>query len=101
MKKIVNGQRYSFLIVREGDMFFIKATCLTSGLYSCINNLNPILSKFNVSLDNFKYYDSSWETKYAKRFYKTATGFLANDTFRGYLENKLDEDRDCSEWDNS
>lgn len=93
MKKIINGKKYRFYVVSEGKKFFIKAKCLFSGRYSCINNLNPILSEFQVSENVFQYSDSCWETKRSDEFCKEAIAFLSDGPYRDYLEHRLDEDR--------
>lgn len=102
MKKIIRGKKYNFYIASEGNEFFIKAKRLLSGRYSFINNLNPILSEFGISGDDNKYYDSWWilPKNEVRKFEKIAMEILTGKEFRDYLEEKLDEDRECSEWEN-
>jgi len=102
MKKIIRGKKYNFYIVSEGNEFFIKAKCLLLKRYSFINNLNPILSEFGISGDDDKYYDSWWilSKNEVRKFEKIAKEILSDKLFRNYLEEKLDEDRECGEWEN-
>jgi len=100
MKKIIRGKKYNFYIVSEGKEFFIKAKCLSSGRYSCINNLNSILSELKIAQNDFRYFDSKWITKRSSEFYRKASDFLSSEAYRDYLESKLDEDRFYGEWEN-
>lgn len=103
MIKKIRGKKYNFYITRKGGEFSIKAICLSSGRYSFINNLNLILSEFAISGDESNYCDSWWiisENK-AVKFEKIAAEILSDKKFRIYLEEKLDQDRQCGEWENT
>ena len=102
----IEGEKYSYEIVSENEdedsCFFIKAIHKLTGRYSCINNLNAILSEFNVGIDNPKNEDSMWivTRKDARHLKETARQFLSDPSFRDYLEKQLDEDRTLGEWEN-
>lgn len=102
MKTVIKGQRYTFDIVGGGEEFYIKALHRASSRFSCINNLNAILSELNVSLDDERFEDSQWvlSKKQSGLFFKRAVGLLQSGESREYIERKLDEDRDCGEWEN-
>jgi len=100
MEKIIDGKKYSFHVVNDGQKFFIKAICKMSGRYSCINNINAILSELKISQDNFHYYDSKWVTDKSHHFYKNTINLLSDKSSLGYIEDKLDEDRFYGEWEN-
>lgn len=104
-KKFI-GKKYMFEIVSEGEkddvLFFIRAVHKTSKRTSCINNLNVVLSEFGIEEVSNKFGYSSWivTKKEALFFTKTAKSFLSSLSFRNYLEMRLDEDRECGEWEN-
>jgi len=102
----IRGGKYNFEIVSQNkgwdSCFFIRAICKSTGRVSCINNLNAVLSEFNIGIDDPKGADSTWlvteeETHYLE---KTAKQFLASLLFVDYLERQLDEDRSLGEWEN-
>jgi hypothetical protein len=111
-KIIVDGGSYNFEVVSEdfGDEadFYIRAISKTTRRTSCINNLNAVLSELlsEHESENYdfypEYYDSTWvvSKSKAKRFIRKAKKFLSDSKFVAYLENKLDEDREESEWEN-
>jgi len=109
----IEGQRYRFEIFSEDEAgeqeveFYIRAICKSTKRTSCINNLNEILSllfddEVEHYLDDKGYVDSSWVVpkNEAKKFTKIALKYLSNPSYINYLERKLDEDRDCGEWEN-
>jgi hypothetical protein len=102
----IEGEKYNYEIVSENEdkdsCFFIKAIDKLTGKFSCINNLNAILSEFNIGIDDPKVEDSMWVlTKEAARHLeKTARQILSDPSFRNYLEKQLDEDRVSGEWEN-
>jgi len=102
----INGSKYSFEIFteakRQGCRFFIKAKSKAAGRFSCINNLNAVLSEFNVDVNNPKFCDSMWVVTKdeANYFEAVAKRFLSDPSFLVYLECKLDEDRRSGEWEN-
>lgn len=102
MKTIIKGQSYNFCVVVDGAKFYIKASHLASLRFSFINNLNAILSEFNISVNDKRISESQWVTskKQSGLFFKKATRFLSGKISRDYIEKKLDEDRKCGEWEN-
>jgi len=103
MRINIHGKKYNFEILAEDDCFYIKAKHKSTGRFSCVNNLNVILSELNVDMchDN-KYQDSWWilPKNEVRKFGKIAREVLLDKEFRSYLEEKLDEDRECGEWKN-
>jgi len=106
MKIQIQGNNYNYKIISNNNTeitcFCIKAICKPTDRFSCINNLNTVLSELNVDIEDPKYEDSSWTVteKEAKNFYKTSYQFLTDPGFVEYLEKRLDEDRMCGEWEN-
>lgn len=102
MKTVIKGQNYNFCVVANEVQFYIEATHLASLRYSFINNLNTVLSEFNISMDDKKVSDSQWITskRQSKLFFRKAKGLLSHKDYRDYVEKKLDEDRKCGEWEN-
>ena len=111
-KIIVDGERYNFEVVSEdfGDEidFHIRVICKITRRTSCINNLNAVLSELLTEHESENYdtypefHDSTWvvSKSKAKRFIRKAKKFLSDSRFVAYLENKLDEDREESKWEN-
>jgi len=106
MISFIQGKKYDFEIVsqngRNDFCFFIRAICNSTKRTSCINNLNTILSEFNVEVDEPKYQDSSWVVTKKEAYRLAAKGkqFLSDSSFRDYIESRLDEDRTLGEWEN-
>lgn len=106
MISFIQGKKYDFEIVsqngRDDFCFFIRAICKSTKRTSCINNLNTILSEFDVEVDEPKYQDSSWVVtkKEAYRLEAKCKQFLSASSFRDYIESRLDEDRTLGEWEN-
>ncbi|MCK4673841.1 hypothetical protein KAT67_07650 [candidate division WOR-3 bacterium] len=102
----IEGEKYNYEIVSKNEdedlCFFIRAIDKLTGRFSCINNLNAILSEFNIGIDDPKVEDSMWVlTKEDVRYLRgTAKQFLSDPSFRNYLERQLDEDRTLGEWEN-
>lgn len=102
----IEGEKYNYEIVSENEdedlCFFIKAIHKLTGRFSSINNLNAILSEFNIGIDDPKIEDSMWVlTKEDARYLgETAKQILSDPSFRDYLERQLDEDRTSGEWEN-
>ncbi|TSC74866.1 MAG: hypothetical protein G01um101433_985 [Parcubacteria group bacterium Gr01-1014_33] len=103
MKTTIKGQSYNFCIVANGMRFYIKALHRASSRFSFINNLNTILSEFNINVDDKRVSESQWliPKKQGGLFFKKAVEFLLSRNSRSYIERKLDEDRECGEWENS
>lgn len=102
MKTIIKGQNYNFFIVADGVRFYIKALHFASLRFSFINNLNTVLSEFDIGVDDKRVSESQWLTPKGQSilFFKKAERFLFNKNSRDYIEKKLDEDRECGEWEN-
>ncbi len=102
MKTIIKGQNYNFYIIADGIKFYIKALHSASLRFSFINNLNAVLSEFDISVDDKKVSESQWIIlkRQSNLLFKKAVGFLSDVNSRNYIEKKLDEDRRCGEWEN-
>lgn len=102
MKTIIHGRNYNFCVVIDGVKFYIKALHFGSFRYSFINNLNAILSEFNIDIDDKKVSESQWfiSKEQSNLFLKKTNRFLLNQNSRDYIEKKLDEDREYGEWEN-
>lgn len=106
MTTLIRGKKYNFEIVLENGKnstcFHIRAICKSTKRTSCINNLNAILSEFNVDIDARKYEDSSWvlTNREAKNLAAKGKKLLFDSYFRDYIESCLDEDRALGEWEN-
>lgn len=99
----IQGKKYDFKIKAGGECFYIKVKHKSTGRFSCINNLNTILSGLGVDMYNDDKYQDSWwilPKNKARKFGKIAKEILFDKKFRDYLEEKLDEDRKCGEWEN-
>lgn len=60
MKTNIKGQNYNFCIVANGTKFYIEALHLASLRYSFINNLNAILSEFDIGMGDKNVSESQW-----------------------------------------
>jgi hypothetical protein len=102
MKTIIKGQNYNFCIVANRGQFYIEALHLASFRFSFINNLNAILSALNIGIDDKKVSESQWfiSKKQSGLFFEKAKKFLLSENNRGYIERKLNEDREYGEWEN-
>lgn len=102
MRTIIKGNNYNFYIMEDRSSFYIKASDRRFNRSSFINNLNVILSEFNISANDNLAPESQWELtrKQSILFFKKATKFLQNKNSRSFIEKKLDEDRECGEWEN-
>jgi hypothetical protein len=102
----ISGSKYNFEIYAEAKRkncsFFIKAKSNSTGRFSCINNLNPVLSELHVNVNDPKFYDSKWVVTKDEIIYLeiVAQRILTDKSFLNYLERKLDEDRRLDEWVN-
>jgi hypothetical protein len=102
----ISGSRYNFEIRTEtigtyAD-FSIKAICKNTCRFSSINNLNSMLSEFDISGDDPKFDDSTWTLTEEETIHLevTARQLFSSPSFLDYLEDKLDEDRRAGEWEN-
>jgi hypothetical protein len=106
MNKLIEGKEYFLEIVYEPYkhkvLFFIKAKNKLNNSYSYINNLNCILSLFEIDLENYLTSESQWyiNKNRAKAYLKILIDALNNTDFLTFLEHKLVEDRLCGEWEN-
>jgi len=102
-----HGKKYNFEINSQPEgrdfSFFIKAKSKTSRRFSYINNLNAILSEFDIKEEDQRIEDSTWEVTKNESIslISTAIEFLSSDSFLDYLERQLDEDRLLGEWENT
>ena len=102
----IQGRKYNFEVVSQNERnafyFFIRAICKSTKRVSCINNLNTILSEFNIEVDDPKFWDSTWVVtrEEAYNLEGKAKQFLSDSFFRDYIESHLDEDRMAGEWEN-
>ena len=102
----LSGKRYKFEIRAENtepySAFSIRAISKDTRRYSSINNLNTMLSELAIEVNNPSFADSQWTlTKQeANRLSEITRELLSSPSFLGYLENKLDEDRQAGEWEN-
>lgn len=102
----IDGIRYKYKVVsrtkKEESYFLIEAIHCKTRRTSTISTLNPILSEFNLDVNDGKCKESVWliektELNFLK---ETAIKFLSDRQFQKYLEKVLDEDRKQSEWEN-
>lgn len=106
MKRFISGRKYRLEIVntpfQNKVLFYIKATDKKSKRYSHINNLNCILSLFNVGSNDFLVSESQWfiDKKQAKILAEKISIALESNDFSSYLEKQLDLDRFYGEWEN-
>jgi hypothetical protein len=102
----IKGNRYNFEIMVEStdtySDFSIKAICKNTRRFSSINNLNAMLSEFDISGDDPKFDDSTWTLaeEEINHFDATARQLFSSSHFLTFLEGKLDEDRMAGEWEN-
>ena len=104
----LNGIRYncdiiSFPISKRGKYCFsIKAIHKRSRRSSTINNLNQILSDFNIPESDKNFIESDWEVskREATILVKKAKELFSDRAYLKYLANILDDDRAESEWEN-
>ncbi|MFH1065811.1 MAG: hypothetical protein V1734_04885 [Nanoarchaeota archaeon] len=96
---MINGTKYDFKIHSADGRFFIKAICKKSGRFSCITNMNLILS--NLGVAGKRYYDTPWNlpVKECKLLAKSANE-LFSEEFKSNIEAACEEDRTCGEWEN-
>ncbi len=77
MIKNIQGKKYNFEIVAENECFCIKAKHKDTRRFSCINNLNIVLSELCSNINNInddRFQDSQWiiSNNEIKNFEKTA-----------------------------
>ena len=99
----IEGQKYRLEVLLQNRGFAIRAICKSSRRYSCVNNLNTMLSELGVNPEDPKFEDSWWElptVEEAKELADHAKVLVSDRQFLSYLEGKLDEDRSYGEWEN-
>jgi len=108
MMQKITGRKYKFEVgYVNGDSntmkFFIKAICKKTKRYSCICNLNTILSEYRTSIKNIsQMIDSTWIVKKSlcPKLVKNTRELLFDKEYLKYLERHLDYDRQLGEWEN-
>ncbi len=104
MKKYITGGKYDFIIkcgeIKCNYCFYIEAKHRASFSHSYINNINCILSEFNIDVNDEKVAESQWALtkKEAGEYFIKANNFLNDTYFRKYIEQQLDLDRELGEW---
>lgn len=105
MKTDISGNNYNYkiLINRAGRsyLFEIIAICKISGRYSFINNLNTILSEFDIPENDVKFIESTWllAKNEVKHYFEFSNILFSSKQYIDYLEKQLDEDRSLGEWE--
>lgn len=106
MKYHYQGYKYSFEVEAEPykDKFFFSIIAIhkASGKFSCINTLNQILSEFSFNGNDPRASESDWlisKQEVNVFLHNVKELFLDKNSIR-FLEDKLDEDRECGEWEN-
>jgi len=98
------SENYLFQIVANLNfkIFEIFSKHINSETYSCITNLNYLISQFEENFsENDLYYDSTWlinSVESLKLINQKATGLLTDNIFIKYLEQGLDKDREIGGW---
>ena len=107
MKKIINGNKYSFIIncynCSGNFCFYIEAKHKKNLRHSFINNVNCILSWLDIDdINDNKMSESQWVVtkNEAIKFFRKSYNFLTDDDSREYVERYLDLDRKLGEWEN-
>jgi len=106
MKTHINGFRFKYEVTstpwHSRCLFSIKAIHKSSRRSSTINNVNQILSDFNISETDKNFVESDWELskKKATYFVKKAKELFSDRNYLKFLEKRLDEDRAEGEWEN-
>lgn len=98
----IKGNKYRFEVCCRDYAFWIKAMHIRSSRYSFINNLNSILSLLDVSGKQNLVAESQWFTadpRFSRECFHHAADALADPGFQSYIEDILDEDRLCGEWE--
>lgn len=107
MKKYITGRKYDFIVkcakVKFSYCFYIEAKHRASFSHSYINNINCVLSEFNIGVNDKKVAESQWvlPKKEAGKYFKKADNFLNDSDFRKYVERQLDCDRELGDWNKS
>ncbi len=87
------------------NTYFFSMTAIhkKSRRTSCINTLNYILSQFGIEIDNVRSEESDWllTRKELKPYIPIASSLFRSKTYLKSLDLELDEDRECSEWENT
>lgn len=101
------GDRYLFEVesipATRGFTFTITAIDPRSGRRSHINNLNGIVSEFNLNEDDPRNEESSWWAlrSEVEHFHAVAGQIFRNKYMLKHIEATLDEDRRLGEWSNT
>jgi hypothetical protein len=103
---ICQGKKYVLEVVSEcrddDSIFYVKAKDRLTNRTYCINNLNIILSAWDVDIDDPRFEDSMWllSKKECSCFEAPTRSLLSEPFFIELLEHQLDEDRLFGEWKN-
>lgn len=101
--KFVEGERYSFNLVEDEGVFYVRAIDKRTKRCAFVNNLEPLLARLRavagkVAAPRFKY---SWwyvNAEDGNRLFAKALESFASKDFVANLERELDEDRKLEEW---
>lgn len=111
MNSTINGINYNFNLIIEKAFspsedleifsFYIKATCKITTCSSCINNLNAILSYFDIGDDDPRLENLIWYGSLAQiqDWVSITYDFFSEEYSLYYLERRLNEDREEGEWE--
>ena len=101
------GDKYLFEVestpIAKGFAFVITAIDRSSGKRSHVNNLNGILSEFDLDEDDPRTEESDWwvSTREIDQFQVRAGEMLRSKYMLKQIESTLDEDRMLGEWSNT
>ena len=101
------GDKYLFDVestpIAKGFAFVITAIDRSSGRRSHVNNLNGILSEFDLDEDGPRTEESDWwvSTREIDQFQVRAGEMLRSKYMLKQIESTLDEDRMLGEWSNT
>lgn len=104
----LKGNKYKFIIQFQKEnsdkgYFTVYAVCKKSGRYSTVNNLNFILSIFDIDSDNPHISESSdWflSDKEFKSYFEIFNSIIGDNESLKMFEKRLVEDRLEGEWEN-
>ena len=106
------GERYAFQLeisLNTISLFSIHAKYLKDNSASTITSVNWIISEFGSTVVNEDEISNiDWESDWyiedrtlAKKLWQKAKKEFNNINFIRYLENELDDDRSCGEWESN